>query len=111
MPTKPTKIQVAGDTIEVEWDAKLGRLTEGYGIGGTHRAGKIHISGGLVPNGERVTLFHELLHNLWEKATLDRFLSTKTCELVLDGLDGWILLMLRSNPELVEFLMRDDEAT
>ena len=93
-----------GDIIKVQWDVKLGRLSEGYARAGSHNKGLICLAPGMMERQKRVLLEHELWHELWGKADLPRFLARSTEELVLDALTGWHVDTMRRNPALVEFL-------
>ena len=97
-----------GSEVTVEWDAKLGRLHEGYGRAGDHSKGHIRIARGNLRRANRGLLLHEVLHELWQKADLRRFLSVKTEELVIDALVPWLLDTLRRNPDLAAFLLEED---
>ena len=93
-----------GDIIKVEWDVPLGRLVEGYGRAADHSKGIIRVAPGSMLTSQRCILQHELWHELWGKANLSQFLSTKTEELVLDALAGWNVDTMRRNPALTRFL-------
>jgi hypothetical protein len=110
MASRPRKFTLDdGTEVTIEWDAKLGRLAEGYARAGDHSPGRIRIAAGALRRQAQGLLLHELLHELWEKADLDRFLSQKTEELVIDSLVPWVLDTMRRNPELRDYLF--DETT
>lgn len=112
MPKKKSKapktIDVEGTAVTTEYVDRIGRLAEGYAMGGQHYRNHIKLENGLTRRGEKVTWLHELMHNLWERAGLKSYLSQKTEELVLASLDSWLWTALDDNPEAVEFLFGED---
>lgn len=110
-PFKSVEVD-AGDgsvrSVSVTWNADLGRLAEGYARGGDHVPGKIRISSGQLRQSRRNAILHELMHEMWSAAGLERWLSQKTEELVVDALSAATLDTLRRNPKLVEFLVGDE---
>lgn len=104
---RPTEVKIEDSVVKIEWDAKLGRLSEGYIRAGDHSPGKIRIAKGGSRRSDKVLLLHELLHELWVKSNLRPYFSRKTEEAVIDSLAGWLYIMLKDNPELAEFLAED----
>jgi hypothetical protein len=106
---KPTRIRIEEDVLPVEWEVRLGRLAEGYARAADYGQGRIRMGRGNARRWQRTHLMHEVVHHLWKKAALSDVLSTKTEELVIESLIPWLVLMMRQNPELVEFIMEEDD--
>lgn len=106
-PFKVIKIDGHPD-LNVEWDAKLGRLPEGYPKGGDYGRNIVRLAGGQTQRSLKVTVIHELIHRLWEVTDLGRWLSVRSEELVVDSLAPWLVDTLRRNPALVEWLLAED---
>lgn len=52
------------------------------------------------------TLLHECLHAVFEHSGLSHKMDSAKEEKFVRGLAPWILMMLRENPRLVEFLLK-----
>lgn len=97
-----------GTHVTVQWNVRLGRLSEGYARAGDHVKGQIRIGRGLTQRMARGTLVHEIGHEAWDKAALDDHLGSKTEELVMDSLIPHLLETLDRNPHLRDWLWPDD---
>ena len=87
---------------------KPGRISGGYTVGGEYKGGKIYIHLAQTREDMRRTVLGELMHHLWARSKLAHMFSEKTEEAVVHELEGWLLAVLRENPELVQYLMRED---
>lgn len=102
-----TRIQVEDDEVQIEWDANLGKLASGHPIGADYKKNRIRVAAGTRHSVKREHIVHELLHKLWEKSGLTKHYSNTTEEVVITSLTGWLVEVLRDNPELVEFLTEE----
>lgn len=105
--SKPTKILVDGEEVVVEWDAKLGRIPQGYPTGADYKGNRIRMSKHVRRNAARENLMHELMHKLWEAGGLTEEYKSSTEEYIITTLAGRLTDLLRDNPELVEFLTEE----
>ena len=105
---KPKKVVFDdGDEVTVEWNVKLGRLSEGYAKGGEAYGRHIRLAGGQTRSQLRNSLAHEVAHHCWKKAGLGQWLSQKNEELVIDSFVPWFIQTIRENPELHDSLFED----
>lgn len=105
MTKKPTLVVTDGRKCRIAWPKRLlGRFKDGYGVAGDHTLGVVRIGPGQMADRERVTLMHELLHELFEYAIIGQVVNKKDEEFILNNLDSWLVAMLRDNPELVAYL-------
>ena len=103
---RPTKVTLDQHTCRIQWSPKeIGRLSQGYRVSGEHEPGLIRIGPGLSRRYEKVTLLHELLHEVFNRARVK--LPMKQEEYVLNNIDEWVYLMLRDNPALVAYLTEE----
>src|ERR1043165_2134585 len=105
---RPTTLTVDGHTVTIEWDSsKLGRLAQGYPVKGDHVKGKIRVADGMTDYMTRVTVIHEILHELMDLA--GSTLPTKDEEYVFNSIDEWLFRVLDENPALRKFLFGADK--
>lgn len=90
---------------------RLGRLPTGHQKGGDYsRRGPfaIRIAQGSTSGEARYALLHESLHFCWERSGLGEQYSDATEESIISGLSGWLMVLLRENPDLVEFVTAEE---
>lgn len=99
-PSLPTSVKIAAYTYEV-----------GFGL--TADEGSIHHEGQTITihpdrgkDATADTLLHECMHGLFIQTGLrgGEVVSEKTEERIIQAITPMLLLMLRDNPKLVEFL-------
>jgi len=106
--SKRLELDVDGEKVTVDFVKKVGQFPQGYSMGGDYDRVKrrIRINSTQTRGGQRAALMHELIHHAFVKSGIT--IGRKTEELVADGLDAWLALMLHRNPELVDFLTEED---
>ena len=104
---KLTKVKVEDDEVSVQWDAKLGRMPQGYPWGADFHKDRIRIAAHTRKAAAREHMLHELLHKIWEKSGLTDSYARTTEEFIITCLTGWLVDILRDNPELVEFITEE----
>ncbi len=100
-------ITVEGKKVDVRWKKWIGKLTQGYAKGGLYESGfaarpRITVMTGQTKNGQRASLMHELLHHCI--ALSETKFKKQDEEAFCDAVDSWLTLILRENPQVVEFL-------
>lgn len=104
---RPSVLTLAGRRVKVLWVRGLKDLDRrGHEAGGDYGQDTIRVALGMTPSGERVTVLHELIHHCAERGKAS--VSRADEERMIGSIDGWLLLALRENPELVEWLMEED---
>lgn len=103
----PSKIKMGDKTVEVTYHDHIGRHTGGYAVSGDYHRGKMRLRNGMDRARKRDVTVHELLHNIWEQTHLSDHYSQRTEEFIIMEMAGWIVQMMRDNPELVDYLMED----
>jgi hypothetical protein len=77
-----------------------------------HNTLVIAINPGLAPDQKAETLIHEVLHAAWWIGSVGSLEALKDDadveEFVVSHLSPWLLMTLRDNPELVEYLREPD---
>lgn len=73
---------------------------------GNYDSGKarINISPDLAPDIERITLLHELTHDILHRTGVENGLDKDDQERICDGLALGVLEIIRRNPALLDYL-------
>jgi hypothetical protein len=100
----PRNILIGHAYYTVKYDKSLNANAGALGVTGTETQ-QIHLDPQMGPDVERETLLHECLHGCWYQTLLDRQYRDKQEEDIIYTMAPKILELLRSNPELVEFLL------
>lgn len=109
----PTSVEVAHISYRIDHNGQRARDAEVYGMCHVDRA-EIVIGTSMAPAQKRDTLLHELLHALCDVMGVSKggsaaLLPTQDDEeRFVHALSPLLLDMLRSNPELVDFLLAED---
>lgn len=113
MPAKPKSVRIGPQTFKIEFrdPANDGMLNDGN-VGYTVDAGNlIVVSDKISASKQQITLFHEILHAMrmiFENGMPKKGASYEEWEHYFIGIyENSILMMIRDNPELVEWLKQD----
>jgi len=102
----PKKVFVGDDVVRIKQVAGyIGSDVVNRTLGGHYGRGGIELSTFATRPSLRLILFHELLHEALDQAGIKN--KTPEAELFMDGIDDWMLNMLRDNPKLRKFLFED----
>lgn len=83
----------------------LGRFKDGYPVGGRYTGRAVLCSSHEPTDEQRRTVVHEILHAIFDRAGLQPGShSTPHVEFIITRITGFLLTLLRENPDLVEFL-------
>ncbi len=106
MPMRPKKIKVGPYTLDVEFRKKgTPAKKDTEKVGETYFA-KLFMWIKKGPHDlESETTLHETLHAIFAAAEIG--LAYKQEEELVCKLSPWLLMTLRDNPELVEYLLKD----
>lgn len=96
----PRTIRTLGGVLVVR---TTGALDEDCGNYDAGRA-EIHISNQLAPDVERITLIHELTHDVLFRTGVENGMEKDDRERICDGIAVGFYELIRSNPSLIEYL-------
>jgi hypothetical protein len=101
---QPRKLTCDGERLAVSWPRIVGQFPQGYSVGGDIdlAANRIRIASTQPRVSQQTALEHELLHYCFRRGGVK--LGARLEEYVIDGIAGFQVVLLKENPELVEFL-------
>lgn len=100
----PSRVQVGHKVFAVRYEVGLTKLADVTG-GCMPDTEEVLIDSKLGPATERETILHELMHALWHMTLLEKAIPSAKQEDIIYTLAPGLLLMLRDNPELVDYLL------
>jgi hypothetical protein len=100
----PRNILIGHAYYTVKYDKSLNANAGALGVTGTETQ-QIHLDPQMGPDVERETLLHECLHGVFYQTLLQRQYKDKQQEDIIYALTPGIVMLLRSNPDLVEYLL------
>lgn len=104
---RPTNRVVIGPYVyRVKEDAKLLPVAQASGAA-VHEAEVILLDPGMSCNMEKETVLHEALHGVWNAALGTVTFSEKDQEKAVRSLAPWLIMFLRDNPELIEWMQEE----
>lgn len=103
----PKMVRVGPRYLKLRKEKGLSFKADVTGVAGVDMQ-KIYIDADLGKEAEQDTVLHELLHAVWNQTTLEKAFTAEQEEMVLHSISPWILMLLKDNPELVDYLIGPD---
>jgi hypothetical protein len=98
----PASVTLEGQRVKITF-VSMPRIKTGHPTLGEFKDWKVKMHPGMTANDERATLMHELLHAIKDRSQLS--ITKELEEYVFSCIDTWLVVLLRENPALVEYLV------
>jgi len=109
--SRPKRVHVEGETVDIVWKAPLKRFRDGYPKAAEYIAetantrAHIEIAPGQTHDDERRSLLHEILHDCAARGGARSQMKLRDEEYIITTIEPWLYLLLQQNPALVAWLM------